>query len=76
MRSPISDSHPLRALFAQLVQNRLLGTAQLNDFPVAKYVAGVLVDFCHVENLYKIRDNRGKPLEDVGEMFIASNPLL
>jgi hypothetical protein len=76
MRGPIGQNHPLRAFFAELVQARLLGTAQLNDIPVARYIAGVLIDFCHVENLYRVRDSRGKALEDVGEMLIASNPLL
>jgi hypothetical protein len=76
MFSSIGHSHPLRALFAELVQTRLLGTAQLNDVPTARYVAGVLVNFCHIDNLYKIRNHRGKALDDVGEMLIASNPLL
>jgi hypothetical protein len=76
MPSSIGPNHPLRALFAELVQTRLLGTAQLNDVLLARYIAGVLIDFCHVDNLYKIRDSQGKHLEDVGEMLIASNPLL
>src|SRR3954464_7407105 len=76
MHSKISDRHPLRAMFRELIQNRLLGTAQLNDLAVATYIAGLLVDLCHVENLYRIRDSKGKRLEDVGEMMIASNPLL
>ena len=76
MFSSISQNHPLRALFAKLVQTRLLGTAQLNDIAAATYVTGVLVEFCHVDNLYKIRNSRGKALEDVGEMLIASNPIL
>jgi len=76
MPSSIGLNHPLRALFAELVQTRLLGTAQLNDVLLARYIAGVLIDFCHVDNLYKIRDSKGKHLEDVGEMLIASNPLL
>jgi hypothetical protein len=76
MRKPISPNHPLRFLFAELIEKRLLGTAQLNDHRVANYIAGLLVDFCHVENLYRIRDTKGKRLEDVGEMLIASNPLL
>ena len=76
MPGSIGQSHPLRTLFAALVQTRLLGTAQLNDVPVAKYIAGMLVDFCHVDNLYRIRDSKGKTLEDVGDMLIASNPLL
>jgi hypothetical protein len=76
MSSFISDRHPLRTLFTELVQTRLIGTAQLNDVAAAKYIAGVLVDFCHVENLYKVRNSKGKRLEDVGEMLIASNPIL
>jgi len=76
MFSSISQNHPLRALFAKLVQTRLLGTAQLNDIAAATYVTGVLVEFCHVDNLYKIRNSRGKALQDVGEMLIASNPIL
>src|SRR3954453_1829513 len=76
MHSEISDRHPLRTMFRELIQQRLLGTAQLNDLAVATYIAGLLVDLCHVENLYRIRDSKGKRLEDVGEMMIASNPLL
>ena len=76
MRKPISPNHPLRFLFTELIEKRLLGTAQLEDHRIAHYVAGLLVDFCHVENVYRIRDTKGKRLEDVGEMLIASNPLL
>lgn len=76
MPSSISERHPLRTLFTELVQTRLLGSAQLNDVAAARYIAGVLVDFCHIDNLYKIRSSKGKRLEDVGEMLIASNPLL
>ncbi|MBV8808051.1 MAG: hypothetical protein JO033_05205 [Acidobacteriaceae bacterium] len=76
MRGSISHNHPLRALFAELLQDRLLGTAQFNDIHAARYIADLLVDFCHVDSLYKIRNSRGKALEDVGEMLIASNPVL
>lgn len=76
MRKSISPNHPLRSLFAELIEKRLLGTAQLNDHNIARYVAGLLVDFCHVENVYRIRDTKGKRLEEVGEMLLASNPLL
>jgi hypothetical protein len=76
MALAISQNHPLRALFAELVQTHLLGAAQLNDVPMARYIGGLLVDFCHVDNLYKVRNAKGKALEDVGEMLISSNPLL
>ena len=72
----ISERHPLRTLFTELVQRRIMGTAQLNDIPACKYIAGILIDFCHVDSLYKIRNSKGKRLEEVGEMLIASNPLL
>jgi hypothetical protein len=76
MRQPISDRHPLRTMFAEMVERRLLGTAQLDDAAIAGYIGGLLVHFCHVDNLYRIRDSKGKQLEDVGEMLIESNPLL
>ena len=76
MRKPISPHHPLRLLFTELIARPLHGTAQLDDRRIANYIAGLLLDFCHVENLYRIRDTKGKRLEDVGEMLIASNPLL
>jgi hypothetical protein len=76
MRSFISDRHPLRTMFAELIHRRLLGTAQMNDISAARYIAGLLVDFCHVDNLYRIRDSKGKRMEEVAEMLIASNPLL
>jgi len=73
---PVPPDHPLRKLFSELVQKHLLGAAQLDDVPMATYIAGLLVDFCRTDNLYRIRDSKGKRLEDVGEMLIASNPLL
>ncbi len=67
----IGADHPLRRLFAGLVAKDLF-----TDPEVAAYVTDLLVDFVHVDHLYKIRDSRGKRLEEVGEMLIASNPLL
>jgi hypothetical protein len=68
---PISLTHPLRRLFADLVEKRVPG-----DREVAVYIANLLTDFTHVDHLYRIRNSRGKRLEEVGEMLIESNPLL
>ena len=76
MPGTIGPRHPLRKLFSELVQNSLIRTAQVDDPALAVYISGLLTDFTHVEHLYRIRDARGKRLEDVGEMLIASNPLL
>jgi hypothetical protein len=71
----ISPSHPLRQLFQGLVQRRLYGDAQIHDSETAAYVSNLLVEFTHANNLYKVRSARGKRLEEVGEMLLASNPL-
>jgi hypothetical protein len=68
---PISPNHPLRTLFAQLLTKELPG-----DREVAAYMGGLLIDFVHVDHLYRIRNCRGKRLEEVGEMLMESNPLL
>jgi hypothetical protein len=67
----ISANHPLRQLFGRLVSKELSA-----DPEVAAYVSNLLIDFVHVDHLYRIRNCRGKRLEDVGEMLVESNPLL
>ena len=67
----ISPHHPLRRLFADLVARELHG-----DQEVVAYVGNLLIDFVHVDNLYRIRNCRGKRLEEVGELLIESNPAL
>jgi hypothetical protein len=68
---PIGPNHPLRRLFAALVSRQIP-----SDRDIAAYVSDILVDFVHVENLYRVRNARGKRLEEVGEMMLESNPLL
>jgi hypothetical protein len=46
------------------------------DQEVAAYVGDLLIDFVHVDNLYRIRNARGKRLKEVGEMLVESNPML
>lgn len=68
---PISAHHPLRSLFSELVARDLPA-----DREVIVYVGNLLIDFVHVDHLYRIRNARGKRLEEVGEMLVESNPLL
>ena len=67
----MSPHHPLRRLFADLVARELHGDQEL-----VAYVGNLLIDFVHVDNLYRIRNCRGKRLEEVGELLIESNPAL
>src|SRR5262245_28048124 len=72
----IRPRHPLRILFSELVSRNLVRQLRLSHPHVSDYIANLLVDLTVTENLYRIRDARGKRLQDVGEMLIASNPLL
>ncbi|HXH06678.1 MAG TPA: hypothetical protein VNI83_08810 [Vicinamibacterales bacterium] len=74
--SRIGPDHPLRRLFETLVRRRFFHDVQLPDTEVAQYVARLLTDFTHVDNLYRLRDARGRRLDEVAEMLVESNPLL
>ncbi len=72
----IQSESDLSLLFGELVERSFHELPTVNESSLTAYVTGLLADFAHTENLYKIRDARGRPLEDVGEMMIESNPLL
>ena len=72
----IGHDHPLRHFFTDMVRRRFDAAVRLPDQRLAAYVSGLLVDFTHVDNLYRIRDARGRRLEDIGELLLESNPLL
>ena len=72
----IEPNHPLARLFRELVQRRFYDEWQIRDGDVTAYISGLLSRFTDVRELYRIRNARGKRLEDVGEMLIESNPPL
>ncbi len=72
----VSSTQALHRLFAGLVMRRFFDDAQLRDPHISQYVSTLLTEFAHVKNLYRIRNVKGKRLEDVGEMLVESNPLL
>jgi hypothetical protein len=72
----IPPEHPLRKLFQELVRRHFFHGAQLYDSEIAEYVSGVLADFAHVDNVYRIRNAQGRRLEEVAAMLVESNPLL
>jgi len=72
----VSGDHPLGRLFRELVGHSFRHQLELYDTDVTNYVTALLLDFTHADNVYRIRDSRGRAIEDVGEMLIQSNPLL
>jgi hypothetical protein len=72
----IPENHPLRQLFQHLVTEQYSSSAiGLRDQEICGYVANVLCEFCENENLLKIRNADGRPLADVGEMLLESDPV-
>ena len=71
----IPESHPLRQLFMELVGRHYAQEIGIRDPQVVSYVAHLLTEFCDVEQLLKIRNAAGRPLGDVGEMLLESDPV-
>jgi len=71
----ISDDHPLQKLFMEMVGRAYAREIGIRDPGVVIYVAHLLAEFCNAEQLFKIRNAAGKPLTDIGEMLLESNPV-
>jgi hypothetical protein len=71
----IPESHPLRQLFLELIGRHYAEELGLRNPEIVNYVAQLLAEFCEVEQLFKIRDAAARPLTDVGEMLIESDPI-
>jgi hypothetical protein len=70
-----AQTHPLEAFFRQAVRNSYEGKLGLNDPDVTGYVAHLLCDFSEAKNLYRVRDLRGKPVEQLEAMIRAADPV-
>lgn len=76
MAARIPEHHPLRRLFGALTEKsfaQLLGWPDLN---VTEYVANLLVEFTHTDQLYQIRNERGERIDTLVEMLYESEVLL
>jgi hypothetical protein len=71
----IPESHPLQKLFVELVGRHYAEEIGLRDPQIVNYVAHLLAEFCDAEELFGIRNAAGRPLTDVGEMLVESNPV-
>lgn len=67
--------HPLERFFQQAVRNSYEGKLGLNDPDMTGYVAHLLCEFSDAENLYCVRDEAGRPVEDLSEMISACDPV-
>ncbi|HTS06819.1 MAG TPA: hypothetical protein VMP68_14670 [Candidatus Eisenbacteria bacterium] len=71
----IPESHPLQQLFQELVGRHYAEEIGIRDPQVVAYVSSLLAEFCDTEQVYKIHDAANRPLSDVGEMLMESDPV-
>jgi hypothetical protein len=64
----IPPHHPVRELFHTLTE-RGLQQSNLRDIEIQRYLSDLLVEFIHMNNLYKLRDESGRRLEHVVDML-------
>ena len=70
-----AQAHPLELFFQQAVRNSYEGKLGLNDPDVTAYVARLLCEFSESDKLYKVRDEVGRPIEELTEMMQAADPV-
>jgi hypothetical protein len=71
----LSESHPLQQLFTELVNRNYEEALGRSDNELNSYVASMLCEFCEADQLFKIRSADGRPLHDMGEMLLESDPV-
>ncbi len=71
----IPESHPLQQLFQDLVGQHYADEIGIRDPQVVAYVSHLLAEFCEADQLFKVRNEFDRPLDDVGEMMLEADPI-
>jgi hypothetical protein len=71
----IPESHPLQELFQDLVGRHYAEEIGIRDPQVVAYVSHLLAEFCEADQLFKIHDAADRPLSDLGEIMLESDPV-
>ncbi|MGB0910432.1 MAG: hypothetical protein ACPGYT_08730, partial [Nitrospirales bacterium] len=69
MATAVPEHHPLRQLFGSLTERTFAEALGWPDFQITEYVANLLVEFSHVDQLSQIRNQEGQTLEAVVELL-------
>jgi len=71
----IPEAHPLQQLFQDLVGRHYAEEIGIRDPQIVAYVSHLLAEFCEADQVFKIRTTGERPLDDVGEMLLESDPI-
>ncbi len=68
MTERASPEHPLKRLFAGLVEHVFFTEVGLSDPKTTDYLSDLLMDFVHIDHIFALHDAAGRRIEDVAEM--------
>jgi hypothetical protein len=66
---PIRENHPLKQLFAGLVEHAFQTEIGICDPAVADYVADLLIEFVRMDEMSIARDAAGRPVAEVADII-------
>ena len=72
----VPENHPLRSLFNALTRRTFMQRLKWSDPVVSGYVSNLLIDFTHVDQLYRIHNRQGLRQEEVAGMLLEADVLL
>lgn len=70
-RWQVPRDHPIRRIFRSLTEMSF-EQIELRDRDLMRYVADLLVEFVHIDNVLKVRDARGKRVDSIVDMLLES----
>jgi hypothetical protein len=68
-------NHPLRRLFSGFTEHTFLAELGIGDPPVVDYLSELLSRFLRMDELYRLRGDGGRRLEEVAEMLLEAEGL-
>lgn len=71
----VSEQHSLRQLFHGVVADCYSRHVSIDDPEVTTYIADMLTDFSNLDQLNRLRDAQGRPMQGVASMLVASDPV-
>ena len=69
MTTQIPEQHPLRHLLGRLTERNFAEALGWPDFQVTDYVSNLLLEFIHIDQLARIKNHEGEPVETVVELL-------
>jgi hypothetical protein len=71
----LRPDHPLRRLFAGYTEQTFINTLGVGDPRLIDYLSELLSRFIHLDAVYRLRNARGRRLEEVAEMVVEAEGL-